>query len=340
MNDKFPLLPLFFGSILLGLHSPLRAQTPKGRNEKTFFNTNHTTATVRDGGTTVDTLYFMQPAEVHSGYGKVSGIRLVLQDQDQSTAETINIALVKFAGTTGKPDTTNSGVVSGSSMNFKLFGSGTGSAAYSYTLTFATPVTAPAKVGIRLTLPIPRGTWPSDGVSVHYQAGTNLKLGSSTPKPQWTFKKATNGSAQAFGPVGSTFRMGLLLDKPVLQFFNETNAYGATEKLLGPESLFPLINRSDKTGFQLRGDRFGKGFGIILISGSKASTPFVTPFGTVFPNLTGSLYLPAIPLDSNGKATTPSLVLPAKTTIWAQAAFLTIKPFNISFSDATRVKAQ
>ena len=340
MNNKLPLLPLFLGACFLSLHSPLSAQTTKGRNEKTFYNTNHTSATARDGGSTVDTLYFMQPPEAHSGYGKISGFRLVLQDQDQSTAETINLALVKFAGTTGKPDTTAGGVVPGSSMNFKLFGSGTGSAAYSYTLTLTTPVTAPANFGIRLTLPIPKGTWPSDGASIHFQAGTNLKFGSATPKPQWTYKKATNGSAQAFGPAGSTFRMGVLLDKPVLQFFNETGAYGANEKLFGPESLFPLISRSDKTGFRLVGDRFAKGFGIILISGSKAATPLIAPFGSVFPNLTGSLYLPAIPLDSKGTATTPSLVLPAKTTIWAQAAFLSIKPFALSFSDATRVKAQ
>jgi hypothetical protein len=134
--------------------------------------------------------------------------------------------------------------------------------------------------------------------------------------------------------------LGVLLDKPVLQFFNETGAYGTNEKLFGPESLFPLVSRSDKTGFKLLGDRFAKGFGIILISGSKAATPLVTPFGTVFPNLTGSLYLPAVPLDNKGQATTPSLVLPAKTTLWAQAAFLSIKPFALSFSDAARVKAQ
>ncbi|HHI80043.1 MAG TPA: hypothetical protein ENK02_08680 [Planctomycetes bacterium] len=325
---------------LLSLTTGLEAQAPQGRNEKTFYNTNHTSATVRDGGGTVDTLYFMQPPEAHTGYGKVSGFRIVLQDQDQSTAETINLALVRFAGTTGKPDTSAGGVVAGSSMNFKLFGSGSGSAAYSYTLTLGTPVVAPAQFGIRLTLPIPRGTWPQDGVTVHYQAGTNLKLGSATPKPQWTYKKASNGSAQAFGPAGSTFRLGVLLDQPVLQFFNESSAYGSNEKLFGPESLFPLVSRSDKTGFRLAGDRFGGGFGIILISGSKAATPLSTPFGTVFPTLAGSLYLPAVPLDKQGKATTPSLTLPPKTTIWAQAAFLQVKPFHLSFSDAARVKAQ
>jgi hypothetical protein len=340
MNNRNLLFPLFLSASFLSLPPLLEAQTTKGLNEKIFYNTNHTSATVRDGGSTVDTLYFMQPAEAHTGYGKVSGFRLVLQDQDQSTAETINLALVQFAGTTGKPDTSAGGVVSGSSMNFKLFGSGTGSAAYSYTLTLTTPVTAPKNFGIRLTLPIPKGTWPNDGVSIHYQAGTNLKLGNATTKPQWTFKKASNGSAQAFGPVGSTFRMGVLLDKPVLQFFNETSAYGVNEKLLGPEALFPLISRSDKTGFRLAGDRFPKGFGIILISGTIAGTPLNTPFGTVFPNLTGSLYLPAFPLDAKGQATTPSLTLPAKTTLWAQAAFLSVKPFTLAFSDAAKVKAQ
>ncbi len=318
---------------------PSIAQTRTGLNEKIFHNAAHTSATTRVSANAVDTIYFMQPGAFHTGYGMVSGWRGIFQDQNQATSEQVSIAVVKYAANGVSPDITPAGTVTGSKTTFTLFGSGTGAAAYSWTLTMLKPVTIPAKAGIALTLAAPRG-WPNDGVSIHYQAGTTLKLPAGVSPARYTFYKTTTNTLGNFATAGSTLALGFLLERPILQVFTNSSAYGTAENLYGPESLFPGQSRGDKIGFRFEGDAFPSQFVILMLAKNILSKGITSPFGMILIDPLSVVSVPPIALDKKGKAVTPSFAIPAQTTLAAQSIFVDVKNLKLVTSDAQSFQAR
>lgn len=315
-----------FGVLFLATLCPAQ-----GGNEKTFYS-GQTSGSVRDSSSATDRLYFMQPQMARYGYGRGTGFRGVFQDQEQRTAETIRIAFVRYAQDKIRPGT----VVS--EATYKIFGTGSGAAAYRFTFTLGTPAVLPNTIGIRATLPPPNG-WPSDGVSMHYQNGNTTKIPAGVSKPQWTWR-LVGTTISAFSTPASTVFLGGLYDEGVTRVFISSTAYGTRQDLFGAEALYPDPARGDRLGFSLSHDGFKSKLGIVVISPAFVAPVPVAPFGTLLVNLIGSVFLPATALDSKGNAKTVAIPVPPGTRFSTQSLFLDATSSKVRLSDAARVEGR
>jgi hypothetical protein len=315
---------------LCGLPAIASAQT---LNEKIFHNPSKTTASTRDQAATTDRLYFMQPQMALRQYGKGGGFRGVLQDQNQATAEPVRLAFVAYAGDNVSPDTTAAGTLVEAS--YQLFGTGTGGAAYLWTMTFGPTAALPQHFGLRLTL-APANGWPADGCSVHYQNGTTTKVPAAVTRPQWTFVLAGN-SALAFATPASTFHLGGLYEEPVTRHFVNSSAYGAPEDLLGPESLWPDSTRGDKLGWSLSGAAFPGKVALPCLAAAYGPPIPVGPPGTYLMSLPVLVIGQPLVLDAAGNFKTAAIPVPPALQLATQTIFLDPTATRLRLSDAARI---
>ncbi len=304
--------------------------------EKVFYNAAKTDASTR-ASNGVDTIYFMQPELFHKGHGKITGYRVLLQDQDYNTAETVQFGTVRYAQN-GLPDVTAAGLVNnaGGSLRFPMPASGVVSAAL-WTITLNTAFDAPSDIGLRLIFPAAASN--ADGVGVHTQRDTTSMLTASFRK-QWTFYLNANAAANYYGP-GTSMHFGAMYEEPITQMFASSTLYQATaEDLFGPESLHPDPVRGDKVGWKFNATKFPSGVAVLLLDGTLRNPPITTNLGPLFLQApVGVIQLPFV-LDVNGQASTPPLLPPAKLTLWTQSIFVDLVSGVARASDVAGVVAQ
>ncbi len=322
----------------LSLSSPADAQS--GRNEKHFYTPIQVQA-VRQNPNAADYLYFMPDENFHRGYGRATGFRAVLQDQDQSTAELVQFGFVKSAGG-HKPDVSATGLLANARVS--LFGVGTGAAAYEYTVTLSKPQTITENAGLRIVIPA-ANNWSTDGVTIHYQNGNQIKLPSGVTKRQYTHY--LNGSAAAaFSTPASLLDLAALYEEPVSRHFVRSTVYGLSRDLFGPESIWLDSTRGDRIGWSVSGDTFpfhaqkSLTYYLVMLSGNYSSSATVTPFGNILLNPAPLIYLPPLPLDSQGNAKTITVPVPKGVTLASQAIFFDFTKQRIRLSGATRFFAR
>ncbi|MCB9880419.1 MAG: hypothetical protein H6834_01410 [Planctomycetes bacterium] len=285
-------------------------------NEQTFYNASRFAETTATRATTssIDQIYFTQPVDFRRGNGRAIGWRVVLQDQNEATAEAIRLS---YHGLDFQSIVPNKTEVVGA--NFTAFGSGSGGAkSYIYTFTLASGAAVPefSALGLRMPAPI---SWPTDAMTIHFQRGDRTQV--SEPKRQaWTYKLDNTNTVMPEWRDGSTFRFGGLYRVPVMQAFNGSNAYGGSlEDLLGPESIqFETGGaRSDTLG--LRGDGGTKfrtlgdqlGVAAIFFSADYRGTPLaLNPFGNLLIDENTATFLAYMLLDSQGIGRTLTVVIP------------------------------
>ncbi|PIE22568.1 MAG: hypothetical protein CSA62_11975 [Planctomycetota bacterium] len=321
------------------------AAQSSSRNSKLFF-TPLGTQTGRQTNTQVDTLYMMPDRDFRIGKGTVTGFELVLEDQEQSTSERVELAVVKSLGQE-KPDSSSSGLLLKFTVN--LFGTSQGRAAYKYTLTPAKPATqVPGDAGIRIVLPKPRHP-STDICTVHYRPGNSLKMSPQAPPRIYAHYLSGSGSKPWFSPR-STLHAGLLFGEPVVRFKvrSAKSAYGSEQTIIGPESVHVHATRGDQGGWSFAADGFKPGskdacFAIPML-GSLAKSPLATPWGELLLDPKTLTVLSGIALDAKGTAETGFARIPAKISLTTQALFLRIdksdpknwKVSKLQLSDASR----
>ncbi len=227
------------------------------------------------------TLYMMDPPLNHTGELDAQGWRIVAQDEEGSTLDgQFEMRYVKYASNGIDPDPT--GVLHSYQFWF-FFGGAAGQQAMEFEITFGVPLTIREPThGIAVVLPA-APSWPSDGISVHGQFNIpNDPLRPRVPAPYdqqvWAFD-----APPPFGtpvPLGGrtldTLQFGTLwaID-PVLQTYVQSNAYGTTQDLFGPESLHPDTSRGDKLGFFVQASNDGvNGNAYVFASPGLLPTPF------------------------------------------------------------------
>ena len=322
-----------------GLRGTVRALfTPKAVlaedwafNAKVLHNARHTTASARITRGTRNFVYSMQPRAFRLGQGAATGWSTVLQDQNIATSEVVEMGFVQYAGT--GPDLSANGTLT--NVKFTLFGVGSGVGAFRYTLTTAQKVPVGAQSGIRIILPAPRA-WPGDSVGVHIQSGSATKV-APAKRQQWTFGRSST-TPVAWLERGSTLRTGGLYDRSTTQIFVESNAYGANERLFGPEAIYPIASRGDKLGFQVRDQRFAGDFAMIMVSPGYRATPAATPFGLAL--IQNLVTFGVVQLNAAGSGATPAVPVPAGLRLAVQTAVLDFSTLAIEFGDAARVEVQ
>ncbi len=323
---------------LLALFVGAPSGVAQTRNEKILHNTQHTSASLRVSANAGDTIYAMEPALSRTGYGGARGFRVVLQDQDYNTAETVQFGFVRYASNKSSPDVSAGGLIfnGGLSLKFPKPATGVVSAAM-WTITLGQPVVLPKNHGIRLVLPVPPKA--ADGIGVHAQRGNTSRVPAALQK-QGTFSLSSAGAAVAFFEKATTLHAGAFYVEPVTQMYVRSSAYGTSEDLLGLEALHPNATGGDKIGFLMTGDAFASQVALLMISGGLRASPITTPIGSLFLNPpTGAIQLPFV-LDATGKAKSPAVAIPAKLKIWSQTAFLDLKKSVVRLSDATGIEAQ
>lgn len=322
---------LFFAlSWLVGLAALVRGQA----NEQTFYNKSlfgQTTAT-RATVDQVDQIYFSQPVDFRRNAGPTTGWRVVLQDQDPRTAESIRLSYHGLEFQSIRP---RSNAVA--SVQFTAFGTGgAGARAVIYTFATPSPINLPQFHALGLRMPRPR-SWPSDAMTINFQRGDRTKV-STARRSDWTYKLDALGSVVPEWRTGSSFRFGGLYRVPVLQAFNSSNAYTGSstrDDLFGPEAQVfeSSATRSDALGFradggarfQTRDSRLGLASVFVAVDYRTLPLP-VAPFGTLLiddPTLTFVSY---IVLDNAGRGRGVAGIVPPQLRLrvaW-QALFLSI----------------
>ncbi len=300
---------------LLALSSLASLAVAQQVNEHTFYNASRfaeTTAT-RATTTSVDQIYFTQPVDFRRNTGRSIGWRLVLQDQEQSTAEVINLSYHNLDFQSIVPNQTK--VVD---ATFTAFGSGGGGAkSFIYTFTLATGVVTPEFAALGLLMPAPT-SWPTDAMTIHFQRGDRTQV-SEPKRQQWTYKLDSTFVVPEWRE-GSSFRFGGLYRVPVLQGFNGSNAYGSTlEDLTGPESVAFESGGARADKFGLRGEGGNRyrtlgdqlGVAAIFFSADYRGTPLVlNPFGTLLIDENTTTFLAYMMLNSEGLGRTLTVTIP------------------------------
>lgn len=324
-------------AVVLSVPSFASAQTSSVLQEKVFYNQAQTDSSTRVSGNAADTIYFMQPELFHKGYGTMRGFRVLLQDQDYRTNESVNFGAVRY-GNNGQPDASQAGLVVASSvtLNFPQPTSGTVSAAL-WTITLAQPATVPSELGLRLVLPAPKSA--TDSVGVHTQRDTTTRLTQSF-RQQWTYALSGASNVVPYFGRGSTLRYGAVYTEPVAQIFVKSTLYGASQDLFGPEALHPNVTAGDQVGWAYRGAAFANQAAVLLIGAQNRATPLQTGLGTLFLQVPlGLVQLPLV-LDATGAGTTATVLPPAKVKLRTQAVFVHLGNGTIRASDASGFDAQ
>jgi hypothetical protein len=321
------------GALFLAL-APAFAQV--GMNEHTLYNTQKTSFATRGTTTGTDTIYFSQLLTFHNNVGQGTGWRIVVQDQDQSTSESVTLSWHDTLPS-GIPVTTPI-----ASHPFVLFGTGSGVAAYIFTLTTPLPVVLPQQVALGIELPAPH-PWASDAATLHYQRGDKTIVKPELRR-QMTYV-LSGGNAVAEWTIGSTFRWGGLYQAPALATANLSTGYGVGPELLyGPEALAIDPVRGDRLGWAMRGDRF-KTFPTQPVSAGALycsvayRTPLPTPFGVLVIDETTAVWVAAAITDAQGQVLIPAIAVPnAPFDVVFQAAFINLQTLEVALTNGCRIR--
>jgi hypothetical protein len=326
------------------LHAVLLAVLPvasvaaqaQGRNPHMFCNVQKAQSAVRPTTTSVDQVLFTQPLSFHYNAQRGMGWQVLIQDQQVSTAESIVLSWHAV-----EPDGLKPVVAPIATDTFTLFGVGSGSSAFLFTLVRANPTVLPSQVAIGIRLPAPH-PWPADAALLHYQKGDDVKLPASY-RGQWSWLQAGSVAAPLHSP-GSTFQLGGIYDRPVVRGYCRSTAYGpVAEDLAGPESLHPWPSRGDRFGLQVIGDRFRSlatqppSLCTIFVAPSYG-LPLPTPFGPFLLQPSAWTVLTAT-MSVDGVLTVPPFDLPdAKLTACVTAAAISLMNNELSFANAIRLE--
>jgi hypothetical protein len=296
--------------------------------------------------TGIDRIYQMVDPRFHRGWGKGAGFSIVLQDVDQATSELVKVGYVRPDATNpDQPDVTAAGTLGTGS--FTVFGSGTGTAAYLWTLTLGTRVDLPAAHGMSIELPpakLNAQNKITDGVFLQNQSPASLQLPTGAATKHWMWVLASNKAVSWDSTPGGNWHFGSLYEAPVSQVYVSSKAYGkANEALRGPESLFPIKARGDLIGWDLEANALSvtgtklPGVALIMIGAQALSPVAKTPWGDLFVNPAAVLTMGLV-LDKNGRANVPGLAIPkAGIAFHTQTVFVdpNVAPGNsLSLSDA------
>lgn len=338
-------LPDLLPAILLGLVAGSAYAQGTAFQSKVFFNDTHMNRVERDTAG-VDRIYQMVDPRFHRGWGKGAGFSIVLQDVDQSTSELVKVSYVKAsASAPDQPDTSKTGTLA--EGTFKLFGSGTGSAAVLWTLTLGNRVDLPAVHGMSIELPSAKlngQNQVTDGLFLHNQSPSSLQLPATATPKHWMWVLSGGKAVSWDSQPGGTWRFGSLYEAPVAQVYIRSKAYGkGLEALRGPESLFPSFARGDLIAWDLEAKALavtgGRKPGLAMVMlGAQALNPVPkTPWGDLFINPASVLTLSLV-LDKTGKASVPGLAIPKKgISFHTQTVFVdpNVTPTkSLSLSDA------
>jgi len=294
----------------------------------------------------VDRIYQMVDPRFHRGWGKGAGFSIILQDVDQSTSELVKVGYVRAdAKAPDQPDVTSAGNLG--EGTFKVFGTGTGSGAFIWTLTLGNRVALPPVHGISVELPSAKlnaQNQVTDGVFLHNQSPGSLQLPSTAVPKHWMYVLVGGKAVSWDSKPGGTWRMGALYEAPVAQVYVVSKAYGkTTEALRGPESLFPSFSRGDRIGWALESRELAvtgsrqPGFALVMV-GAQALNPAVkTIWGDLFLSPAPVLTM-LITLDKTGRANSSALPIPKKGIAFhTQTVFIDVntKPLpSLKLSDA------
>ena len=284
---------------------------------KVFFNDGHMDRVERDTAG-VDKIYQMVDPRFHRGWGKGAGFSIVLQDVDQATSELVKVGYVRNdASKPDQPDVTAAGDLG--TGTFQLFGSGTGTGTYLWTLTLGTRVTLPEMHGMSIELPAAKlntQNQVTDGVFLQNQSPHSLQLPTGATPKHWMWVLASTQAVSWDANPGGTWHFGSLYEAPVAQVFVRSKAYGkAGEALQGPESLFPIKSRGDLIGWDLESKALAvtgtrvPGIALVMIGAQAQSPALKTPWGDLFINAASVLTM-ILPLDKSGRAQVPGLAIP------------------------------
>lgn len=304
------------------------------RNGRTFHNDAYSNLSTRATVDSVDSLIFMQPRDFRRGQGDASGWTVRLQDQDASTAESVDLGFVAYSGASADtPDLTGAGVLT--KVSYTLFGTGSGSQATVYTLTTTLGVPLPEYSGIRIDLPKPAKDFPADGVTVAVQDGDTTDL-PSAQRVQWTYV-ASGTTATALRPSGSTMHLGGLYDCGVTRAASLSSAYGSSEVLMGAESIGANATAGERTVFRLESAKYPSTVALLLIAGDYGPAK-MTSHKIYF--LPPYLLSPTVITNAQGVGTA-SFRVPPSVQIAAQAIFFNFAPtVEYEFGDACRVNTR
>lgn len=338
-------LPPLILPALLGLAAGSAYGQGTPFQSKVFFNDKHMNRVERDTAG-VDRIYQMVDPRFHRGWGKGAGFSIVLQDVDQSTSELVKVSYVKAsASAPDQPDTSKTGTLA--EGTFKLFGSGTGSAAVLWTLTLGNRVGLPAAHGMGIELPSAKlnaKNQVTDGLFLHNQSPTSLQLPATATPKHWMWVLSGGKAVSWDSKPGGTWRFGALYEAPVAQVYIRSKAYGqGLEALRGPESLFPSFARGDLIAWDLESKALAvtgsrkPGIAVVML-GAQAMNPVLkTPWGDLFVQPASVLAMILV-LDKAGKASVPGLPIPKKGIAFhTQTIFLdpNVTPArSLSLSDA------
>ena len=302
-----------------------------GTHARVFHNVKRANVATRATVDKDDVLYVMLPRNYRYGQEAATGFIATIQDQDASTAESVEFGLVDYASASSAlPNVTAAG--SRTSVVYTLFGSGSGVQARTWRLTTAVPVKVDAFGGVRVTLPAPGNAWPSDGSTIHSQTGDTVKLPAANQLQ--VGYRLSGSSAVAFGTKGSTHYVGGLYDCSTTEVAEFSNAYGdGAARIFGPEALNPNVSGNALVSFRIRSTRHKNSVALVLIA-ANYSTPFPSPFKAYL--LTVFATNAVVPTDANGQGLSIGFPVGKGVQLAAQSVFFDFTNLTLEFSDACR----
>ena len=311
------------------------ALAAQGNNLHVFYSPQKTQFATRGTTTDDDQVLFTQPRPFHYNSGRGMGWQLVLQDQNQATAELVTLS---FHGVQADQVTPQTAPIT--TAQFLLFGVGTGGSAFLYTLTTPHPINLATQLALGVLLPKPH-PWSTDAVLLHYQRGDNTLVPLAKRIPATYL--VVSGVPTLAWVIGSVFHWGAVYDDPVLRCF----ARKATESLYGPEALFPLIGAGDKLGLEVSGDRFkslatqSPSFACLFISTGYGASPVLTPYGPILWDTSNAQNFLCAQTSLTGNVAVPPMALPpTPIQVALQAGLANLMTNELKFSNAILIQTQ
>lgn len=278
--------------------------------------------------TNAERVFFMQDPNGRSGFGSVNGVRISIQDSEGSTSEPLTVGFVRY-GVGDAPDITRAGSIVRTTIQTP--GIGTGRVAYRVTVSFATPVQAPRILGIEAVLPAPR----SSRDALYFQRSAASRLLATTPRVQRAYRIVGNAAAAWLQP-GETIAAEGLYEEGVARAFRIP--VRSIQRVYGYEAYYPSSSAGDGIGFELQHRGFANAFVVPLVAPNLMATPLnFGALGLLQVPLNATV-LPALALDRDGLARSPTFRVPSNIRYALQGVFLDLRNNRARFGDAIFVR--
>ncbi|MEZ5990034.1 MAG: hypothetical protein R3F30_13075 [Planctomycetota bacterium] len=325
---------LFVPAAVLVATGLATAQTtvPTGTNQKIIFNENvgsiANILSITRYDLNPNTLYYMQPKEGHRGYTTLKGWEVALSDIDYQTSEPITFGARRYQTNTLLPDMSNTGLIAAASGTLTFPAPTTGTQSNQiWTVWVNTPYTnVPEELGFYVSVGAAKasGTTVTDGLFIYTQQGNTSKLATGLQQDWAYYITSTVTTPTAYFQKATTMWIGGLWTDPANRALISSTAYSASPMdLTGLEAIWPDSARKDQIGWNLVGDAYPNGVGVIFIGAALLQNPVDTTVGRLWmlPPL-GVIQLPVV-LDQNGEFISTSYV-PAISNVsfYSQSAFV------------------